>query len=478
MDENIGVTETSDSSAVASAAGVTLKFPLAATQQVKKQNRSACYREMSPEPLMLLAAMPNHLSMSGNPDFVRMDSKVTPITDGIIPIGNPTSGLLIKRSLLHKYHSVTVQPFKIDELNPNERQSYLGVHRPTDTSRMLELLCGLHGLVVDQLAANHFLVSALVMIKCDRDNPLKVKVIIPHARALKTATDKQASNEIQVFTVSTAGEIPVPLPQQEYRTDLYNCVITTVINKVQIFAVTVLGKFLTLNKKSLSHTKPPAIRCIYRVILSEPVDSSGCITANVFCAIDLPTTRKILTEERKSPPDADGFFILSHDHIEMSYRITKGHGWLIPEKEHKVSALQILPSSQSENYEYPPSWKFKVFPDKSLKIKKVSSQVECHLNITAGRVKLVQERFNHTHPNQYHQLSASSSIDDPSSLHSAMTDSLTQGTTNSDIKGARHGDGDVHTNAHNDSSTEDGQTITVQLTKSGESRGNSQGTVV
>ena len=77
-----------------------------------------------------------------------------------------------------------------------------------------------------------------------------------------------------------------------------------------------------------------------------------------------------------------------------------------------------------------------------------------------------------------HQLSASSSIDDPSSLHSAMTDSLTQGTTNSDIKGARHGDGDVHTNAHNDSSTEDGQTITVQLTKSGESRGNSQGTVV
>ena len=55
---------------------------------------------MSPEPLMvhvlcahmilrdlilqLLAAMPNHLSMSGNPDFVRMDSKVTPITDGKI----------------------------------------------------------------------------------------------------------------------------------------------------------------------------------------------------------------------------------------------------------------------------------------------------------------------------------------------------------------------------------------------------------
>ena len=64
----------------------------------------------------------------------------------------------------------------------------------------------------------------------------------------------------------------------------------------------------------------------------------------------------------------------------------------------QVSALQILPSSQSENYEYPPSWKFKIFPDKSLK--KVSSQVECHLNITAGTVKLVQERFNHTHPNQ------------------------------------------------------------------------------
>jgi len=50
------------------------------------------------------------------------------------------------------------------------------------------------------------------------------------------------------------------------------------------------------------------------------------------------------------------------------------------------------------NYDYPISWKFKVFPDKSSK--KVSSQVDCQLNITAGAVKLVQERFTHTHPNQ------------------------------------------------------------------------------
>jgi len=50
------------------------------------------------------------------------------------------------------------------------------------------------------------------------------------------------------------------------------------------------------------------------------------------------------------------------------------------------------------NYEYPLSWKFKVFPDKSSK--KVSNQVDCQLNITAGPVKLGQERFSHTHPSQ------------------------------------------------------------------------------
>jgi len=212
---------------------------------------------------------------------------------GIIPIESPASGSLIKKAILHKYHSVTVRPFKLEELDPSECQRCLGVHRPTDTGRMLELLCGLHGLMVERLAANYYLVSALVMVKCDRDSPLKVKITIPHAWSLRTATDKQASNEIQVFTVSTAGEIPVPLSQNQYATDSNNCVITTMISKQQIFAVTVLGEFLTLNKKTMSY-KPLAIKCLYHVILSEPVDSnSECITAEVFCTIDLPTTRKV-----------------------------------------------------------------------------------------------------------------------------------------------------------------------------------------
>jgi len=202
-------------------------------------------------------------------------------------------GSLIKKAILHKYHSVTVHPFMLEELNPNEQQFYLGVYRPTDTGRMLELLCGLHGLVIERLAANHYLVAPIVLIKCDRDNPLKIKVTIPHAWALRTVTDRPASGEIQVFTVSTAGEIPVPLPQDQYTTDSGNCVITTVISKQQLFAVAVLGEFLTLNKKVVPHIKPPAIRCICHVLLSEPVDSNDYITVEVFCAIDLPTTRKV-----------------------------------------------------------------------------------------------------------------------------------------------------------------------------------------
>ena len=213
---------------------------------------------------------------------------------GIIPVNNddvPTHDSLIKKAILHKNHNVTVHPFTMEELAPTEQ--YLGVHRSKDTARSLELLCGLHGLVVDRLAAGYHLVSPLVRVKCDRDNPLKIKVTVPHAQALRTATDKQASNEMQVFTVSTAGEIPVPLKQQEYATDTNNCVITTVINKQQIFAVTVMGEFLSLSKKTLSHAKPPAIRCIYHVTVSEPCDPMDTITVEVYCAIDLPTTRKV-----------------------------------------------------------------------------------------------------------------------------------------------------------------------------------------
>jgi len=45
----------------------------------------------------------------------------------------------------------------------------------------------------------------------------------------------------------------------------------------------------------------------------------------------------MLTEKRRSQPDAEETFVLSHDHVDMSYHITKGHGWLIPEKDHRVS---------------------------------------------------------------------------------------------------------------------------------------------
>ena len=208
----------------------------------------------------------------------------------MIHIKNPVKGSLIKKAILHKYHSVIVHPFTIEELNLDEAQRYLGVHRPTDTGRMLELRCGLHGLVIEQLAANCYLVAPIVLIKCDRDNPLKIEVTIPHAWALRTVTNKPVSGEIQVFTISTVGEIPVPLPQDQYTTDSGNCVITTVISRQQLFVVTVLGEFLTLNKK---YIKPPPIRCICHVLLSEPVDYNDCITVEVFCAIDLPTTRKV-----------------------------------------------------------------------------------------------------------------------------------------------------------------------------------------
>ena len=160
-----------------------------------------------------------------------------------------------------------------------------------DADVQLEMLCGLHGPILNTLDSSCHLVSPIVMVK-GGDRPLKIKVVIPHA----LASYSQTFDEVNIFTVTTATGIPKPLPSSEFNIDSKNCIVTTVISRQQIFAVTVMGNLMDTYAKQLRRTisvvNPPPIACIYAVF-SKHNDNPSYISVVVYCAIDLPTTRKV-----------------------------------------------------------------------------------------------------------------------------------------------------------------------------------------
>ena len=203
-------------------------------------------------------------------------------------LGDPARGLIFKGSVFHKDHSVDVHVLTTDELEPHEN-CLLGVNYPMDVDVQLEVLCSLHGLLLTRLDSKCHLVSPIVMIK-GGDRPLKMKIIIPHALA---AYD-QTFDEVKIFTVTTAAGIPNLLPSSEFRIYSSNCIVTTVINRQQIFAVTVTESLEDVYERMLPRFvyHLPAITCVYAVF-SKHNDNPCYISVVVYCAIDLPITRKV-----------------------------------------------------------------------------------------------------------------------------------------------------------------------------------------
>lgn len=214
----------------------------------------------------------------------------------MIVLGNPVKGFIRKSLLLQQDHQVDVHVLTTTELQPSENHS-LAMNPSTDTSLSLELLCGLHGNILNKLPANCHLVSPIVMVKSATNRPLKMKVTIPHAMETSKTAKKPQSNDVKLFALNTAGNTPEPLQLEEYKLDSNRCVITTVVGKQRMFALTVMGDFTTTHSKllpsiNLVHrsSSAPAIRCIY-CVLSEPFN--GGTSVKVYCAIDLPIIWKV-----------------------------------------------------------------------------------------------------------------------------------------------------------------------------------------
>lgn len=205
-------------------------------------------------------------------------------------LGDPAKGSVIARSIFHYDHGVDVHVFTTDELQSDE-SCLLGVNY-ADTNIQLELLCGLHGLILTRLDPNCYLVSPIVMVR-GADRPLKMKIIIPHAWA---AYKNQTSDKVNIFTVNTAEGIPEPLPSLDYKINSRSCIVTTVINKQQLFTVTVMGNLKDTRTKLFPGIvpvgSPPAITCVYAVFCKRS-DDPLCISVMVYCAIDLQITRKV-----------------------------------------------------------------------------------------------------------------------------------------------------------------------------------------
>lgn len=187
---------------------------------------------------------------------------------------------IIKKSILHKDHRAEIRVLTVDEL-PSEEHS-LALNRSTDTGQKLELMCGLHGHILDKLPPDSHLISPIVMVKSDANRPLKMKVTIPHALAFK----KLHPGDVKVFT--SAIGVPVQLESNQYTFEPKLCNITAVIDKQRLFYLTAMGKTVTHNARSFH--RPPAVHCIYYVLV-EP--SSRDFKVNVYCTIDLPTTWKV-----------------------------------------------------------------------------------------------------------------------------------------------------------------------------------------
>ena len=202
-------------------------------------------------------------------------------------MGEIVKQLIIKKLILNKDHKVEVHVLTPKEL-PSEDSS-LAVNRATDSNLKLELLGGLHGHILNKLPPDCHLVAPIVMVKLGASKPLMMKVTIPHAL---TTTIKPSNSEIKLFAISTFG-VPGALERRNYTLDEKNCIVTMVINKQQIFVLTVIGRLLTQSRSFLSVNstyRPPAIKCIYYV-LSEPGNHE--ISVKVYCGIDLPITWKV-----------------------------------------------------------------------------------------------------------------------------------------------------------------------------------------
>ena len=204
-------------------------------------------------------------------------------------LGDPVIGFVTEWSIFHKDYSVDVRVLRTKELQPDESH-LLAVNHHSDKSVLMEILCGLSGLIFTRF--NGYLVCPIVMVR-GGNRPLKIKVTIPHALAMYK--NQIIFDEVRVYAITTAGEIPTPLPSSEYKMDLSNCIVSTVINKQQIFAVTVMGNWMSTNTRIFpSFTpipRPLAITCVYAVFSKL---FSSHIYVKVYCAIDLPIIRKVL----------------------------------------------------------------------------------------------------------------------------------------------------------------------------------------
>ena len=207
---------------------------------------------------------------------------------GLNVLGDPARGLVIDKSILHEDHNVDVHVLTTDELELDEN-CLLGVNYHMDVNAQLEVLCSLHGSILTRLDPSCHLVSPVVMVK-GGDRPLKIKIIIPHAWA---AYD-QTFDEVKIFTVTTASGIPNLLPSSEFKIYPRNCIVTTVINRQQIFAVTVMENLKDTYGRMLPRfvNHLPAITCVYAVFCKHN-DNPYYISVVVYCAIDLPITRKV-----------------------------------------------------------------------------------------------------------------------------------------------------------------------------------------
>lgn len=225
-----------------------------------------------------------------------VDSRVTPSTDGVNVLCEIVKKSIVKKQILHKDHKVELHVLTVNELPPGEQDRSLALNRSKDTAQQLELLCGIHGNVLNKLPPDCYLISSIVMVKLAANRPLMMSITIPHALATnKTATSKASkkhqASEVQLYVFGQAGVIGV-LESENYKLDLKSCTVTMVIDKQQTFALTVTGKFTTHARlfPTVTTNKPLAINCIYFVLV-EPNDDY--ISVRVYCTINLPIAWKV-----------------------------------------------------------------------------------------------------------------------------------------------------------------------------------------
>ena len=209
------------------------------------------------------------------------------IFTGVNVLGEWVKQFIIRNKIANKDHKAEVRVLTPNELPPEDRS--LALNRSKDTTVKLELLCGLHGSILDRLPSDCHLVGPIVMVKSGANRPLMIRVTIPHALGI---VNKTSNSKVRLFAISTSG-VPGEPESKLYTLDEKSCIVTMVINRQQIFVLTVMGKLLTQSRSfasvNLTH-RPPTIKCIY-YLLSEPGNHE--ISVKVYCAIDLPISWKV-----------------------------------------------------------------------------------------------------------------------------------------------------------------------------------------